>query len=158
MPATLIPALESLSALPQQSADEVELFPSFKGGKGNCTYALIQQCSGSYFKPANEGPAFVRCCYLTAQQHSSSNCRAHTCSLLLLCSMITSFRVLTGDDWQTMIRKGANQAGGSALTGDWQPLQAAAQPEQAPMPTPAAESQQPPSRWVCTEGLVPCRH
>lgn len=32
MPATLIPALESLSALPRQAADEVELFPSFKGG------------------------------------------------------------------------------------------------------------------------------
>lgn len=45
-----------------------------------------------------------------------------------------------------MIRKGANQAGGSALTGDWQPMQAAAQPEPAPTPTPAAESQQPPPR------------
>ncbi len=33
MPATLIPALESLSALPRQAADEVELFPSFKGGR-----------------------------------------------------------------------------------------------------------------------------
>ena len=39
--ATIIPALESLSALPRQAADEVELFPSFKGGKGNCTYALV---------------------------------------------------------------------------------------------------------------------
>ena len=56
--------------------------------------------------------------------------------------------MLTGDDWQTMIRKGANQAGGSALTGDWQPLQAAAQPEPEPTPTPAVESQQPPPRWV----------
>lgn len=33
MPATLIPALESLSVLPRQAADEVELFPSFKGGR-----------------------------------------------------------------------------------------------------------------------------
>ena len=37
MPATLIPALESLSALPRQAADEVELFPSFKGGKSSRT-------------------------------------------------------------------------------------------------------------------------
>lgn len=33
MPATVIPALESLAALPRQTAAEVELFPSFKGGK-----------------------------------------------------------------------------------------------------------------------------
>lgn len=33
MPATIIPALESLAALPRQTAAEVELFPSFKGGK-----------------------------------------------------------------------------------------------------------------------------
>lgn len=45
MPATLIPALESLSALPRQAADEVELFPSFKGGKGVCSYAF---CQGGY--------------------------------------------------------------------------------------------------------------
>lgn len=32
MPATIIPALESLAALPRQTATEVELFPSFKGG------------------------------------------------------------------------------------------------------------------------------
>ncbi|DBA68932.1 hypothetical protein WJX79_006578 [Trebouxia sp. C0005] len=78
MPATLIPALESLSALPRQAADEVELFPSFKGG----------------------------------------------------------------EDWQTMIRKGSNQAGESALTGDWKPMDAAPQPEPAPpAPTPAAQPQ-----------------
>lgn len=41
MPATLIPALESLSALPRQAADEVELFPSFKGGKRICSYLLV---------------------------------------------------------------------------------------------------------------------
>lgn len=41
MPATLIPALESLSALPRQAADEVELFPSFKGGKNNRTCAHV---------------------------------------------------------------------------------------------------------------------
>lgn len=76
MPATLIPALESLSVLPRQAADEVELFPSFKGG----------------------------------------------------------------EDWQTMIRKGSNQAGGSALTGDWKPMEAAAQPEPTPpAPTPAPQ-------------------
>lgn len=71
MPATLIPALESLSALPRQAADEVELFPSFKGGKGACSYALVSQlwytqCPGLHFKPANEGPIPVHCCYLTA--------------------------------------------------------------------------------------------
>lgn len=33
VPATVIPALESLAALPRQMAAEVELFPSFKGGK-----------------------------------------------------------------------------------------------------------------------------
>ena len=33
MPATIIPALESLAALPRQTAAEVELFPSFKGGQ-----------------------------------------------------------------------------------------------------------------------------
>ena len=49
-----------------------------------------------------------------------------------------------------MIKKGANQAGGSALTGDWQPLQAAAQPKPEPEPTPApaTESQQPPPRLL----------
>lgn len=76
MPATLIPALESLSALPRQAADEVELFPSFK----------------------------------------------------------------QGDDWQTMIRKGSNQAGGSALTGDWKPMEAEPQPEAIlTQATPAAQ-------------------
>ena len=41
MPATLIPALESLSVLPRQAADEVELFPSFKGGRHTfCESAL----------------------------------------------------------------------------------------------------------------------
>lgn len=52
-----------------------------------------------------------------------------------------------------MIRKGANQAGGSALTGDWQPMQAAPQPEPEQTPTPAAESQQPPARSVVYTAL-----
>lgn len=51
-----------------------------------------------------------------------------------------------------MIRKGANQAGGSALTGDWQPLQAAAKPEPQPAPepeaAPAITSQEAPRRLV----------
>lgn len=41
MPATLIPALESLSALPRQAADEVELFPSFK--QGRCIVSAARQ-------------------------------------------------------------------------------------------------------------------
>ena len=40
MPATLIPALESLSALPRQ-ADEVELFPSFKGGRPQHDFSAV---------------------------------------------------------------------------------------------------------------------
>ena len=58
-----------------------------------------------------------------------------------------------------MIRKGANQAGGSALTGDWQPLQAAAkpEPEPEPEPAPATTSQEAPHRLVthtCMSALL----
>ena len=58
-------------------------------------------------------------------------------------------RVDSGEDWQTMIRKGSNQAGGSALTGDWKPMDAAPQPEPtAPAPTPAAQPQPAVSRFA----------
>ncbi|DBA68908.1 TPA: Eukaryotic translation initiation factor 4 gamma 1 [Trebouxia sp. C0005] len=73
MPATLIPALESLSALPRQPLTKLSSSPPSK---------------------------------------------------------------------ETMIRKGSNQAGESALTGDWKPMDAAPQPEPAPpAPTPAAQPQ-----------------
>lgn len=55
----------------------------------------------------------------------------------------------SGEDWQTMIRKGSNQAGESALTGDWKPMDAAPQPEPAPpAPTPAAQPQPAVSRFA----------
>lgn len=48
-----------------------------------------------------------------------------------------------------MIRKGSNQAGGSALTGDWKPMDAAPQPEPTPpAPTPAAQPQPAVSRFA----------
>ncbi len=66
----------------------------------------------------------------------------------------------SGEDWQTMIRKGSNQAGGSALTGDWKPMDAAPQPEPTPpAPTPAAQPQPAVSRfaplWLDSNAWIP---
>ena len=41
-----------------------------------------------------------------------------------------------------MIKKGSRQAGGSALTGDWQPMEAAPQLAPEPLIAPAKEAQQ----------------
>lgn len=56
-----------------------------------------------------------------------------------------------------MIRKGSNQAGGSALTGDWKPMEAAAQPEPTPpAPTPAPQPEPAVSRSVEMHASITC--
>ena len=56
-----------------------------------------------------------------------------------------------------MIRKGSNQAGGSALTGDWKPMEAAAQPEPTPpAPTPAPQPEPAVSRSVKMHASITC--
>ena len=126
MPATLIPALESLSALPRQAADEVELFPSFKGGMHvHISFGVASTAS---------------VCLSTCTMQRTHNVLLH---------------LVTGDDWQTMIRKVSHQNGGSALTGEWQPLESApsSMPEPAVAYTP--EPGQAASRSVfCNNNIV----
>ena len=75
-------------------------------------------------------PWTVPCWHQSVDMDSGHSCAKHD--------------VCSGDDWQTMIRKGANQAGGSALTGDWKPLEAAHQRDPTP-PAPSPASQKAPA-------------
>ena len=74
MPATLIPALESLSALPRQAADEVELFPSFKGGMVFFHLCLL---SGAQAKPTLRRSCLFKLCSMTICHSLQHSLRMH---------------------------------------------------------------------------------